>query len=88
MESLNPEYEGYNLDDFMRTMTSLAAWHKIGRPVGAPDAQEQEHAQNKERVRVMIDTGFGTAKAHQDQVLNDVEMERLALLAEREQLAA
>lgn len=27
MQSLDPEYEGFNLDDFMRTMTSLAAWH-------------------------------------------------------------
>ena len=63
MESMNQEYEGFNLDDFMRTVTSLAAWHKIGRPIVPEEAPE---VQNKERVRVMIDTGFGSAKAHQD----------------------
>ena len=32
MQSLNPEYEGYTLDDFMRAITSLAAWNKSGKP--------------------------------------------------------
>ena len=32
MQSLYPESEGYNLDDFMRTLTNLAAWHKAGKP--------------------------------------------------------
>ena len=32
MESLNPEYEGYSLDDLIRTMTALAAWNKFGKP--------------------------------------------------------
>ena len=32
MQSLDPEYEGFNLDDFMRSMTSLAAWNTEGRP--------------------------------------------------------
>ena len=33
MQNLNPEYEGYNLDDFMRTIASLAAWNKEDKPV-------------------------------------------------------
>ena len=33
LQSLNPEYEGYNLDDFMRGVTNLAAWNKEGRTV-------------------------------------------------------
>ena len=32
MQSLNPEFEGYSLDDFMRAITSLAAWNKSGKP--------------------------------------------------------
>ena len=32
MQILYPESEGYNLDDFMRTLTNLAAWHKGGKP--------------------------------------------------------
>ena len=32
MESLNPEYEGYSLDDLIRTMTALATWNKFGKP--------------------------------------------------------
>ena len=40
MQRLDPGYEGFNLDDFMRTMTSLAAWHKEGRPA-QPESQEQ-----------------------------------------------
>ena len=58
MNSLNPEYEGYSLDDFMRAVASLSAWHNEGRPP-APDPLIEEHAQDKERVRVMVDSGFG-----------------------------
>ena len=39
MQSLDPEYEGFNLDDFMRAMASLAAWNREGKPV-------TEHARN------------------------------------------
>ena len=54
MQSLNPEYEGYNLDDFMRTMTNLAAWHKEGRPADSNAAAMS----NEERIRVMINSSF------------------------------
>ena len=41
LESLNPEYEGYNLDDFMRGVTNLAAWNKEGRT--APIYAQSNH---------------------------------------------
>lgn len=33
MDSLNTEYEGFKLDDFMRTLAAIAAWNKEGKPV-------------------------------------------------------
>ena len=46
LESLNPEYEGYSLDDFIRAITSLSAWHKEGRPA-APDPLIEGHSHDK-----------------------------------------
>ena len=76
MQSLDPEFEGFNLDDFMRSMTNLAAWHKDGRPAGAPASNNKSNwanLSNEERVRVMIDSGFSSARANLDKLRNDVE---------------
>lgn len=35
LQSLDPSYEGFNLDDFMRGMTSLAVWNKEGKTAPA-----------------------------------------------------
>lgn len=86
MQSLDPEYEGFNLDDFMRAMGSLAAWHKDGRPAGSAASKSWANMSNEERVRVMIDSGFSSAKANLDKLRNDVEQQRLELLTEREKL--
>ena len=80
LQSLNPEYEGYSLDDFMRAITSLSAWHKEGRPLAS------EEKSNEERVHAMIDSGFSSAKANLDKIWNEVEQKRLEVLTEREKL--
>ena len=69
----------------MRAITSLSAWHKEGRPA-APDPLIEGHSHDKERVRVMVDSGFGQAKANQDKIRNEVEVQRLQLLADRQLL--
>lgn len=43
---------------------------------------------NEERVRVMIDTGFSSAKAHLDKIRNEVEIARLEIMAERQAIDA
>ena len=68
IQSIDPDYEGFNLDDFMQAMTSLAAWHKEGRP-----ADSNATMSNEERVRVMINSSFSAAKANLDRMRNDLE---------------
>jgi len=43
---------------------------------------------HEERVRVMINSGFQTAKAQLDEIRNEVELHRLELLAERQAIDA
>ena len=80
LQSLNPEYEGYSLDDFMRAMTNLAAWQKEGRP------KDSQQVSNEERVHAMINSTFEQAKANLDKIRNDVEQKRLEMLSERQKL--
>lgn len=87
MQSLDPDYEGFNLDDFMRTVSSLAAWHQGGRPASLSQS-EQQNMSNEERVRVMIDQGFSSTKAQLDKIRNEVEIARLEILAERQAIEA
>lgn len=53
----------------MQAMTSLAAWHKEGRPADSNAAAMS----NEERVRVMINSSFSAAKANLDRMRNDLE---------------
>lgn len=43
---------------------------------------------SEERVRVMVDTSFQSQKAQMDKIRNEVEIQRLELLAERQAIDA
>jgi len=45
--SLDPHAPGFNLDDFMRTLQSMAAWNVKGRAANDVFRDEEQQAQNK-----------------------------------------
>ena len=82
-QSLDSTYQGFNLDDFMQTVQTLAAWNTQGRtdndlPGGGRPITDAD------RVRVMIDSGFNSSRAQMDKIRNEVEVQRLEILAERQ----
>jgi len=84
MQSLDPSYSGINLDDFITALSALAAWRIKGRT-------EEDVARPitlQERVKVMIESSFNTTKASIDSIRNEIEVERLQLLSQRNEFEA
>lgn len=68
-------------------METLAAWNAQGRkrPDG-DDAALDEVQRNDKRVTKMIVHGYADTQAHISQIRNEIEVQRLELLAERQYL--
>lgn len=97
VQSLNPEQEGFNLEEFMRALSILETWNVHGKTVATPGQEvsaveagsdEIRLLTNEDRVKLMIETGYAATKAHVDQIRNEVEAQRLELLTERERIEA
>lgn len=96
VQSLNPEYEGFNLDDFMRSIQTLAAFNAQGRSFddvfqGDLEVQHNKGKGNDNRGRTvdqMIQEGFKHAKDHIDEIRNEIEVQRLELIQERDLMSA
>ena len=77
--SLDPSYDGIECNDIHKILITLAAWNVQGRPIGVS---------NDDRVRSMIDSAFNDTFTHIDTTRNDIEVQRLELLAERQLIEA
>ena len=53
------------MDDFMRTVATMAAWNAQSRLIGLS---------NDDRVRDMIDSGYSGTRTHIDTIRNDIEV--------------
>ena len=87
VQSVDPSYNGFNLDEFMQGVSVLAAWNVKGRSEhdssrGASSITPQD------RVNAMVDTSFNTTKVHLDELRNEVEVARLQVLAEKQLIEA
>ena len=63
IQSLNPEQEGFNLEDFMRALSILETWNVHGKTEATPGqevsakeagSEENRLLTNEERVKLMI----------------------------------
>ena len=97
VQSLNPDQEGFSLEEFMRAMSILETWNVHGKTVVTPGQEVSNIAAgsdgnqlltNEDRVKLMIETGYAATKAHVDQIRNEVEAQRMELITERERIEA
>lgn len=65
----------------MRAVQAICAWHAEERDAQTGPAGGQSQA---DRIRVLIESGFSATMANIDQIRNEVEVQRLQFLAERQ----
>ena len=75
---MDPTYKGFNLDDFMQAISAIATWNAKGR--------NKRHITVQDRINVMVESSFNTTKAHIDQIRNEIEVKRLELLTEKQNI--
>ena len=75
---MDQTYDGFNLDDFMQAISVIAVWNAKGR--------NERHITVQDRINAMIESSFNTSKAHIDQIRNEIEVQRLELLTERQNI--
>ena len=66
----------------MRAVQTLAVWNIQGRTDN--DLPGHRPITDTERIRVMVDNGYNSSRAQLDSIRNEVEVQRLQILAERQ----
>jgi len=64
-ESFDATYEGFNVDDFMRTVMTLTIWNAQGR---------RDAISSADKVKAMIDEGYIATETNIGQIRNEIEV--------------
>ena len=62
----------------MQAISVIAVWNAKGR--------NERYITVQDRINAMIESSFNTSKAHIDQIRNEIEVQRLELLTERQNI--